>query len=186
MAKASDLRRGHAVNIDGQVFMVVDTEHVAKGNKRSYMQVKIRNIKTGQLLEQRYRVSDDLEDAFLEKKEMEYLYSDASGHVLMDLQTYDQMTVNSEAMGEGIKYLKPNTPVQITVCDGQVVGLELPNTVELRVVDTPPVLKGSTATNQSKDAVLETGARVKVPPFIEPGGIIRVDTRSGEYIERVK
>lgn len=186
MANASELRRGHAVNIDGQVFMIMDTAHVAKGNKRSFMQVKMRNLKTGQLIEQRFRVNDGVEQAFLEKKEMEYLYSDGSGHVLMDLQNYDQISVSDEIMGDGKKYLKPNTTVDVVAYEGQIVSLELPQTIDLEVVETPPVVKGATATNQNKEATLETGARIKVPPFIAPGEIVRVDTRSGEYIERAK
>ena len=113
MPRANDLRRGHAISLEGNVFMIIETEHVAKGNKRSYMQIKLRNLKTGQLIDQRFRVNDEVESAFLEKKEMEYLYSDGTGHVLMDLQTYDQQAVGDEVMGDGTQYLKPNTPVEM-------------------------------------------------------------------------
>jgi len=186
MAKAVELRRGQAVNYENDAYLIIETEHVAKGNKRSYMQVKMRNLKTGQLIERRFRVNDELESAFLEKKEMEYLYSDGSGHVLMDLQSYDQTTISNEMMGDGAQYLKPNTAVEAVIIDGEVVGIELPHSVELKVSETPPAIKGATATNQNKDATLETGLRVKVPPFVEEGELVRVDTRSGQYIERVK
>lgn len=186
MARANELRRGQAINFEGQVHMVVETEHVAKGNKRSYYQMKLRNLKTSQLVQQRFRVDDEVEAAFLERKEMEYLYSDGSGHVFMDLQSYDQLTVDDEIMGDGASYLKPNTTAEVIVYDGRIVSLELPHTVVLKVEDTPPALKGATATNQSKDATLETGCRIKVPPFIEPGEAVRVDTRTGEYVERAK
>lgn len=186
MTRANELRRGQAINIDGDVFLIIDTEHVAKGNKRSYYQMKLRNLKTGQLIDQRFRVTDDVESAFLERKQFEYLYSDPSGHVVMDLTTYDQVTIGDEIMGDETKYLKPNTTIDAVVHDGQIVAVDLPHTVELKVVETPPVVKGATAVNQNKDATLETGVRVKVPPFVDVDEVIRVDTRSGEYIERVK
>ncbi|NLX04187.1 MAG: elongation factor P [Phycisphaerae bacterium] len=186
MARASEIRRGHAVIYKGNLNVIVSIQHVAKGNWRSYYQMKLRNLKSGQLVEDRFRVDEELETAFIEKKPMEYLYSDGTGHVLMDLQTYDQITMGDEIMGDGTMYLKPNTEVQVTIYEGKIIGIELPNTVDLQVTDTPPAIKGATATNQSKDATLETGVRVKVPPFVEAGEMIRVDTRTGEYIERVK
>jgi elongation factor P len=186
MIKATEIRKGMALNIDGTIFVVHDFQHVAKGNWRSYMQLKIRNIKTGQLLEQRMRSTDTVEEAFVDKKDVEYLYSQNTEHVFMDTESYEQLTLNNDIVGDIMQWLKPNTPVKLTICEGQIVGVEAPNTVDLQVFDTPPVVKGATATNQSKEAKLETGVTVRVPPFIEPGELVRIDTRTGEYVERVK
>ncbi len=186
MIKATEIRRGMAIILEGVVYVIVEFQHVAKGNWRSYIQLKIRNIRTGQLLEERIRSTDTVEEAFIEKKEMEYLYTQGSEHILMDLETYDQVPISNDLVGEGVKWLKPNTPVQVCIYEGKFVSIEVPNTVDLKIVETPPVVKGSTATNQPKDAVLETGVRVRVPGFMEIGEMVRVDTRSGEYVERVK
>ena len=184
MIKATEIRRGMAIILEGVVYVVAEFQHVAKGNWRSYIQLKIRNIKTGQLLEERIRSTDTVEEAYIEKKELEYLYSQNKNHVLMDQETYEQINVPDEVMGEGMKWLKPNTMIQVMLYENQIVSLEIPNTMDLKVVDTPPGIKGATATNQSKDATLETGARVKVPPFIEIGEMVRIDTRTGEYLSR--
>jgi elongation factor P len=186
MIKATEIRRGMAIRLENTVFAVVDFQHVAKGNWRSYIQLKIRNINTGQLLEERIRSTDTIEEVFIDKKEMEYLYSQGPEHVFMDIESYEQVSLSEDVCGETLKWLKPNTMIQITTCEGKIVSIEPPNTVDLKVVETPPVIKSSTATNQNKDAVLETGVRVKVPPFIENGELIRVDTRTGDYVERVK
>jgi len=159
---------------------------VTKGNKRSYMQARLKNCKTGQLIDVRFKVDDQLEVPFVESKEYEYLYQDGSGYVLMDTSSYDQITVESEMFGEGLAYLKENMRITAQVYDGKLIGVELPHVVELEVRETPPVVKGATATNQSKEATLESGVRIRVPPFIAPGEVVRVDTRSGEYIERAK
>jgi elongation factor P len=186
MIKATEIRRGIAIIIDGTVYIVHEFQHVAKGNWRSYIQAKLRNLKTGQLIEQRIRSTDTIEESFVDKKEMEYLYSQGTEHIFMDLETYEQAALNNDLIGDMMQWLKPNTTVMVTISEGQMVGIEPPNTVDLRVTETPPVVKGATATNQSKEAILETGAKVRVPPFIETGEMIRVDTRTGEYVERVK
>ncbi len=182
--KANDLRRGMGVQFNGQVWVVFSSEHVAKGNKRSYMQVELKNAKTGQLIKERMRVGDQLEEAFFERKTMEYLYSDGSGHIVMDMETYEQVQMPAELIGDKAVYLAPNISVEVASVDGQPVSVELPNTVELVVCDTPPQVKGATATNQLKDAVCEGGAKVRVPPFVENGTKIKVDTRDGEYLGR--
>lgn len=188
MIKAIDLRRGTAVIIDGNIWIIFDVQKVSKGNWRSYIQAKLKNLQTGQLIDQRLRVDEQLESAFLDRKPMEYLYSAGpEQHILMDPQNFEQMTVGTDIIGENeIKFLKPNEQVTVTIHNGQVVTLELPNTVDLEVTETPPEIKGATATNQYKDAVLETGAKVRVPPFIATGEKIRIDTRTGEYVERAK
>jgi elongation factor P len=186
MLKASDLRKGKVITYEGTVYIVHDAEHVAKGNKRSYMQTKLKNFQQGNIVDVRFNVDDRVETPFVEGKQFEFLYQDGNGYVLMDSTTYDQVTVGDELVGEAAKFLKPNETVTCQILDGQIMGIELPHVVTLEVTDTPPVVKGATVTNQPKDAVLETGLRVRVPAFIAPGEKIRVDTRSGEYIDRAK
>jgi elongation factor P len=131
-------------------------------------------------------VDDRIETPFVDTKPYEYLYRDGSDFVLMDQQNYDQIHVGTDVMSDADQYLKGNETVLLSIIEGQVVAAELPNVVELEITDTSPPIKGATATNQNKDAVLETGLRIKVPPFIENGEVVRVDTRSGEYVERAK
>lgn len=186
MIKASELARGKVVVYEGKMYTVKDLTHVSKGNWRSYMQVKLKDFKTGQIIDQRFNMDDRIETAFVQTKEFEYLYRDGNDFVLADPETYDQTPVGEDMFGDGLKFLKENMRVTCALVDGKIVSLELPNTVELKVIDTPPVVKGATATNQPKDAELEGGARVRVPAFIQVGEIVRVDTRTGEYIERAK
>ena len=186
MIKAVDLRKGKTIMHEGELFIVHDAQHVAKGNKRSYMQAKLKNFKSGSVIDVRFSVDDRIETPFVEDKEYEYLYQDGTGYVLMDTKTYDQITVTEELVGDGRDYLVPNTKVSCQILDGEIVSFDLPHVVTLQITDCPPEVKGATATNQPKDATLETGAKVKVPPFISPGEKIRVDTRSGEYIDRAK
>ncbi len=182
--KASELRRGMAVNIKEGIWICIDNQKVAKGNWRSYQVIQIKNIKTGQLLEDRYRTDENFEQAMLDRKSMSYLYSDGDSHIVMDPQSYEQTHIPADLVGDKSVYLAPNIQLEVSFVDGKPVLVELPNSVELTVVDTPPQVKGSTATNQLKDAVCDSGARIKVPPFVENGQIVKVDTRSGEYLGR--
>jgi elongation factor P len=184
--KAIDLRKGRTLVYEGNLFVVHDMQRVSKGNWRSYVQTKLKNLKSGQIIDVRFGVDDKVETPFLETKEYEYLYRDGNDFVFMDTTTFDQMTLPQEQIGDAVQFLKPNEKVSAQVHEGRVVTVELPQVVELTITETPPVVKGATATNQPKDAILETGARVRVPAFIAPGERIRVDTRSGEYVERVK
>jgi elongation factor P len=186
MIKAMDLRKGKVVSHENELYTVHTAQHVAKGNKRSYIQARLKSLKSGGLRDVRFSVDDRIETPFVDTKPYEYLYRDASEFVLMDQQTYDQIHVGADVMSDADQYLKGNEVVTVSIIEGQVVAAELPNVVELEVTDTPPAVKGATATNQNKDAVLETGLRIKVPPFIENGEVVRVDTRSGEYVERAK
>lgn len=186
MIKAVELRKGRTVIYEDQLYVCHESQHVAKGNKRSYMQAKLKNIQTGQLLDVRFRVDDQLDTPFMESKEMEFLYEEGDNLVLMDTESYEQTSLEKSFLGDAVQFLKPNERLSCQMYEGKVITAELPNVVELEVTDTPPAIKGATVTNQNKDATLETGARVKVPPFIEPGERIRVDTRSGEYVERAK
>ncbi|MBI5724789.1 MAG: elongation factor P [Planctomycetes bacterium] len=182
--KAIDLRRGMAVNFKDGLWICVENQKVAKGNWRSYQVIQLKNIKTGQLIEDRFRTDENFEEAFLERKPMEYLYSDSSGHVVMDADSYEQVTIPVELIGDMKVYLTPNLPLLVGSVDGKPLTVELPNTVELKVIDTPPQVKSATATNVMKEALCEGGAKVKVPAFIEIGTVLKVDTRTGEYLSR--
>ncbi len=186
MIKAVELRKGKTIIHDGDLFIVHEASHVAKGNKRSYMQARLKNFKQGNVIDVRFSVDDRIEVPFVEGKYFEFLYEDASGFVLMDTQTYDQIIVTEDIVGSAKEYLSPNSKVSCQILDGDVISFELPNVVVLEITDTPPVVKGATASAQLKDATLETGAKVRVPSFVAPGDKIRVDTRTGDYLDRAK
>lgn len=185
--KAFDLKRGKVIIYEGEMYTVFSTEIVSKGNWRSSVQVKMKSLKSGRMTETRMSTDDSIEIPFVETRPYTYLYRESDSFVVMDQSSYDQMPVPVDVMGEDAAlYLKGDETVTCQFIDGKIVSVELPNTVELRVTDTPPVVRGATATNQTKEAVLETGARVRVPPFIENGELLRIDTRNGEYLERAK
>jgi elongation factor P len=184
--KASDLRPGMAITLDGQLYVCVAATHVTPGNLRAFVQAKLRRISDRVIIEKRLRSTEDIEQAFLDKREMEYLYSDNTGYILMDSQSYDQITVSDELIGESIKFFRPNAPLTALLHRENVVAIELPKVVELTVTETTPVPKGATATNQLKEAVLETGIKTRVPPFIEVGEVVRISTEDGSYISRAK
>lgn len=186
MLKASDIRKGRTIIYEGMLYVCHDAQHVAKGNKRSYMQTKLKELKSGSIIEVRFNVDDKVEVPFVESKEYEFLYQDGNDYIFMDTETYDQIPIDTDLIGEGIAYLVPNIRVTCDIYEGGIIAVNLPHTIELTVAETPPVVKGATATNQPKEAILETGVRVRVPGFISPGEKVRVDTRTGEYIERAK
>ena len=186
MIKAFDLKKGKVIQWENDLWTVESVSIMSKGNWRSYMQVRIKNLKTGRSTEQRFATDDKIETPFVETKPFEYLYREGKDFVMMDPTTFDQLHVTEDILGDGYLYLKGNETVTLQFIDGKIVAVELPNTVELTVTDTTPVVRGATATNQTKDATLETGLLVKVPPFIENGEVLRIDTRSGEYLERAK
>jgi elongation factor P len=186
MIKATDIRRGMVITIEGTNFVVVDFAHHTPGNLRAMVQTKLRNMSSGSLIEKRLRSVDQIEVPYVETKEFEYLYSSGDEHVFMDTETFDQLSFPPEILGTAMQYVTPNSRVKVMYVDDKPVSIEVPATIDLVVTETPPSIKGATATNQYKDAVLENGLKVQVPPFIGPGEKIRVDTRTGEYIERVK
>ncbi len=186
MIKATDIRRGMVITMEGVNFVVVDFAHHTPGNLRAMVQTKLRNMNSGALIEKRLRSVDQIEVPFVETKEYEYLYSQADDHVFMDTETYDQLSFTPEILGTSMQYLLPNSRVMVKYVADKPVSIEVPASIDLVVKDTPPELKGATATNQYKEAELETGLKVQVPPFIKPGEKIRIDTRTGEYVERVK
>ena len=186
MIKATDIRRGMVITMEGVNFVVVDFAHHTPGNLRAMVQTKLRNMNSGSLIEKRLRSVDQIEVPFVETKEYEYLYSQGEDHVFMDTETYDQLSFTPEILGTSMQYLLPNSRVMVKYVADKPVSIEVPASIDLVVKDTPPELKGATATNQYKEAELETGLKVQVPPFIKPGEKIRIDTRTGEYVERVK
>src|SRR5690349_3398777 len=182
--RASDIRRGQAVIIDGKLFVVTNADHNTPGNLRAKVQFKLRDVSKGTIMDKRVGATDDIETTTLDSRQVEYLYSDNDGHVLMDLETYDQNHIAKDVFGDDILYLKPNTQMTAMFHDGKLVSYELPKTVDLKVTETQPGIKGATATNQMKDAELETGLKTRVPPFIEMGETIRISTESGGYMSR--
>jgi len=184
--KVSEIKKGQTVKVDDKLYVIVDYEHVKLGKGGAVYQTKLKSLIDGSIQNIRLRSEDTIEEAYLDKRTYEYLYSAAEGHILMDTTTYDQITLDDDAFGDGPQYCKPNTQLQVSMYEGKPVVVTLPNTVDLEVTDTPPEIKGATATNQNKPATLETGVVVTVPPFVKVGELIRVDTRTGEYITRVK
>jgi len=180
------MRKGQTVKIDDKLYAVVDYQHVKLGKGGAVYQTKLKSLADGSIQNIRLRAEEMVEEAYLDKRTYEYLYSSGSEHVLMDTINYDQITLNDDAFGDGAKYLKPNSQLQVSMYDGKPLIVTLPNTVDLEITDTPPEIKGATATNQNKSATLETGLVVQVPPFIKLSEVIRVDTRTGEYVTRVK
>ena len=180
------MRKGQTVKIDGKLYAIVDYQHVKLGKGGAVYQTKLKSLTDGSIQNVRLRAEETVEEAYLDKRTYEYLYSAGREHVLMDTTTYEQMSLDDDAFGDGPKYLRPNTQVQVSMYQGKLLGVTLPNTVDLEVSDTPPEIRGATATSQNKPATLETGLVVQVPPFIKVGDVIRVDTRTGEYLTRVK
>jgi elongation factor P len=186
MLKATEIRRGMVITMDGINFVVLDFAHHTPGNLRAMVQTKLRNMNNGSLIEKRLRSVDQIEVPYVETKEYEYLYSSGDEHVFMDVESYDQLSFQPEIVGTAMDYLLPNARVMVKYINDKPVSIEIPDFVELGVTETPPALAGATATNQYNEATLETGLKVSVPPFIKEGEKIRIDTRTGEYLERVK
>jgi elongation factor P len=182
----ADLRPGSVVNYNGDLCVVLESEHRTPGNLRAFYQVKMRNMKSGKLSENRFRSGESIEFVRVERRNYEFLYRDGNVLIFMEPTTYEQVPVDSQALGKQIDFLKENQEVQLAFVDGLVIEAELPSHIHLRITHTEPGLKGDTATNVLKPATTETGAIVSVPLFINEGDLIRVDTRSGDYIERVK
>lgn len=186
MIKATEMKKGLVVKMDDRLMMIVEYQHVKLGKGGAVLQTKLKDVVAGTIITKRIRSEETLEDIFVDKQQYEYLYSSGSEHVFMHKETYDQITFGDDLFAEGPQYCKPNTDVEIHFFDGKPLSVIMPNAVELEVTDTPPEIKGATATNQYKKASLETGLSVNVPPFVKNGDIIRVDTRTGEYLERAK
>lgn len=185
MISTNDFRTGVTIELDGQPWTVVDFQHVKPGKGSAFVRAKIKNVITGSVLERTFNAGEKLPRAHIERREAQFLYSMEGDCTFMDTETFEQTTIAREDIGEGAQFLKENMNVFILSYDNRVIGVEVPNFVELEVIETDPGFRGDTATGGTKPAKLETGAVVKVPLFINIGDTIRVDTRTSEYIERV-
>lgn len=186
MISAGDFRNGVTFEMDGNVYSIIEFQHVKPGKGAAFVRTKIRNVISGSVTEKTFNPNDKYPTAFVERKEMEYLYSDGDLYYFMDNETYEQLPINASVMGDNFKFVKENMVCKVLSYKGNVFGVEPPNFVELQVTKTDPGFKGDTATNVTKPATLETGAEIKVPLFINPGDKIKIDTRTGEYLERCK
>jgi elongation factor P len=178
------MKKGMLIKIGEDLFRVLELQHVTPGNLRGFVRVRFRNIRNGSLSDQKLRSEDFVERAILDERQMQYLYKDGEAYHFMDTESYEQLHIDAEALGDSINYLIPDATIAVEFYGSEPVGIELPVTVDLKVVDTAPGIKGATTSNQSKPATTETGLVVNVPPFINPGDVIRVSTESGEYLSR--
>ena len=184
MVQASSLRAGMCIVHGGDVCRVMTVTHRTPGNLRAFVQVRMRNLKTGNSFEHRFSSTESVERAMLDTHPMEYLYSDASGHHFMNQENYEQVTLADEVLGDALLYLLPNNVIKVDFYDVNPVGIELPNTVQLRVVETEPGMKNATASASYKPAKLETGLTIQVPQFINEGDQLQIDTRENKYLSR--
>lgn len=185
MVSAGDFKKGLTIEIDGQVWMIVDFQHVKPGKGAAFVRTKIKNVMTGSVLEKTFSPTEKFPKAMVERKEMQYLYSDGELYYFMDTETYDQLPLNHDMVEDALPYIKENMNVTIKFFKGAAFSVEAPNFVELEITETEPGFKGDTATAGNKPAIVETGAKIMVPLFISQGDVIRIDTRTGEYMERV-
>jgi elongation factor P len=184
MISSNDFRNGVTIEYDGQVWQVIEFQHVKPGKGSAFVRTKLKNLITGGTVERTFNAGERVAMARVERREMQYLYESGGEYTFMDTETYDQLQLTADQVGDGVKYLKENMVCYVVLYNGQSIGVELPNSVELTVVETDPGLRGDTATGGTKPAKLETGAVVKVPLFVETGEKIIVDTRTGQYLGR--
>lgn len=185
MIQATQVRKGMYIRHDDDLYRVVATEHVTPGKGRGMVQAKIRHIRSGAIMDHRFRSGDRVERVVLDETEMEYLYRDGDTYHFMNNETYEQVALSSETLGDTVSYLTPNIRLNVQFWEGTPIGINPPLTVEMKVVETEPAIKGATVSNVGKPATMETGLIVQVPPFINEGDVIKVDTSSGAYVERV-
>ena len=184
MISAGDFRNGVTFEMDGQVVSIIEFQHVKPGKGAAFVRTKIRNVITGSVVEKTFNPNDKYPTAFIDRKDMEYSYSDGDLYYFMDTETWEQIPINASILGDSFKFVKENMVCKVLSYKGNVFGVEPPNFVELQVTATDPGFAGNTATNATKPATLETGAEIKVPLFIEEGEMIQIDTRTGEYLGR--
>ncbi|NLK87008.1 MAG: elongation factor P [Clostridiaceae bacterium] len=184
MITAGDFRNGATFELDGQVFQIVEFQHVKPGKGAAFVRTKLKNVITGATVERTFNPTDKMPRAHIERKDMQYLYNDGDLFYFMDMESYEQLPISKDTIGDTFRFVKENMIVKILSFKGNVFGIEPPTFVELEVIETEPGFKGDTATGATKPATLDTGAVVKVPLFINQGDIIRIDTRTGDYLER--
>ncbi len=184
MISAGEFRNGVTFDLDGNVGQIIEFQHVKPGKGAAFVRTKIKNVITGGVVERTFNPTEKFPSAFIERKDMQYLYNDGGLYYFMDNETYENMPINADKLGDSFKFVKENIDCKVLSYRGVVFGVEPPTFLELQVTKTDPGFKGDTATNTLKPATLETGAEIRVPLFIEEGEMIRVDTRTGEYLER--
>jgi len=185
MISTSEFRTGLTIEMDGDPCQILDFQHVKPGKGAAFVRAKIKNLKNGSVTELTFRAGEKVPRAILDRRPMQYLYNDGQGYVFMDNENYEQISLSVDQLDGNEKYLKENMDVQVALYQGKFLGIDLPNTVELEVIETEPGIKGDTASGGSKPAKLETGLTVQVPFFVNVGDRLKIDTRSGQYIERV-
>ena len=185
MVSAGDFKNGLTIEIDGNIFQILEFQHVKPGKGAAFVRTKLKNIISGGVVEKTFRPTEKFENAHIDRKDMQYLYQDGDLYNFMDVETYDQIALNSDVVGDALKFVKENEVCKVCSYNGNVFSVEPPLFVELEVTDTEPGFKGDTATGASKPATVETGAVVSVPLFVEQGDKIKIDTRTGEYLSRV-
>jgi elongation factor P len=186
MIQATQLKRGMVIKHEGDLYRVVEAQHKTPGNLRGMVQAKIRNLKTNSISDHRFRSVDMVERAILDETEMEFLYQDGDMYHFMNNETYEQIGLSNEVLGDAVSYLIPNIKLKIALWEERPVGIDLPLTVEMTVVETEPAIKGASVSNVGKPAKMETGLIIQVPAFVSEGDVIRIDTASGSYLERAK
>ena len=186
MPSTSDFRPGLVIKYNNELWTIIEFQHVNPGNWRAFVRTKLKNIKSGKVIENRFRAGESIDTIRIERKEFQFLYRDGTGYVFMDKSDYEQMSVQGEQIGEGAKFLKDGESVDILFNGTDITGIELPITVELRVTETVPGVRGDSANSGTKPATVETGATVNVPLFVNEGDVVKIDTRTGDYLERVK
>ena len=185
MVDAGSFKNGITIEYDNGIWQIVEFQHVKPGKGAAFVRTKMKNIKTGSVIETSFRPTERFENAIIDRVDMQYLYNDGDLYYFMDNETYEQISLNSDQIGSALKFVKENDVVKICSCKGDVFSVEPPLFVELQITETEPGFKGNTATGATKPAVVETGAQVAVPLFVEIGDTIKIDTRTGEYLSRV-
>ena len=182
--KSTDLRANMGIKLDNKLYLITKLEHRTPGNLRAFIQVTIRDLNSGSIIEKRLRSGEEVEQVDLDRRPMEYLYEQSGRHVFMDLESYEQVELPKEVVGDLTLYVLPNSQIIVLWCDGKPISVELPLVVTLTITDTPPGIKGATATNQLKEATCETGLKTRVPPFITTGEKVIISTSDGSYRSR--
>jgi elongation factor P len=184
VVSVNDFRTGLTIEVDGEIFTVLDFQHVKPGKGAAFVRSKLKNLRNGNIVEKTFRAGEDVGRAHVENREMQYLYASGQEHTFMDNETYDQITLPSSKLEWELNFLKENMNINMIIYQGEILGINLPNSVELKVVETEPGVKGNTATGATKNAKLETGLNVQVPLFINEGDVLLISTSDGKYISR--